>query len=156
MICSNAFSNLMNTNENVTEIVIPSSVKTIEERGFKNNTNIEKITFDGNSELINIEDEAFANIPKLTSISLPQNLSYLGNGVFRGDKLTSIIGNNNYTWKDNLLISNGVIYYGNNTNVKVPNDITMIADYAFANSDLTSIELNNVIMLVCMLFTILI
>lgn len=144
MICSNAFSNLMNTNENVTEIVIPSSVKTIEERGFKNNTNIEKITFDGNSELTNIEDEAFANIPKLTGISLPQNLSYLGNGVFRGDKLTSIIGNNNYTWKDNLLISNGVIYYGNNTNVKVPNDVTMIADYAFANSDLTSIELNNV------------
>lgn len=144
MICSNAFSNLMNTNENVTEIFIPSSFKTIEERGFKNNTNIEKITFDGNSELTNIEDEAFANIPKLTSISLPQNLSYLGNGVFRGNKLTSITGNNNYTWKDNLLISNGVIYYGNNTNVKVPNDITMIADYAFANSDLTSIELNNV------------
>lgn len=144
MICSNAFSNLMNTNENVTEIFIPSSVKTIEERGFKNNTNIEKITFDGNSELTSIEDEAFANIPKLTSISLPQNLSYLGNGVFRGNKLILITGNNNYIWKDNLLISNGVIYYGNNTNVKVPNDITMIADYAFANSDLTSIELNNV------------
>ena len=144
MIGHNAFSNLMNTNPNITEVVIPSTVKIIKEKSFKDNANIEKINIKDNSVLTNIEDEAFAYIPKLTSFSIPSNLSYLGNGVFRGDKLNTINCNDNYTWQDKLLSSNDVIYYGNKTNVIVPDHITSIADYAFANSDLASIELNNV------------
>lgn len=43
-----------------------------------------------------------------------------------------------------MLISDDVVYYGNSTNVSMPSNVTMIAEYAFADSDITNIELNNV------------
>ena len=139
-----AFSSNCGNNTNIKNIVIPNTIKIIEDRAFKNNDYLESVVFDTNSQVTNIGNEVFANIPNLTSITLPSNLSYLGNGVFRGDKLTSIIGNNNYIWQNNLLIANDVVYYGNSTYVSMPNSITTIAEYAFADSDITSIELNNV------------
>lgn len=144
MIANGAFSNLMNINSNITTIKIPSTIKIIEDRAFKNNDNLEKINFENNSQLTNIEKEAFANIPKLTEFTLPPNLSYLGNGVFKGDKLRTIVGNDKFIWQNNLLIGDDIVYYGNTANVSIPDNINMIAEYAFSDSDLTSIALNNV------------
>lgn len=139
-----AFSNNFGNNTNIKSVVIPNTVKIIENRAFKNNEYLENITFESGSQVTNIGDEAFANIPKLTHITLPLSLSYLGNGVFRGNKLTSITGNANYSWQNNLLISNDVVYYGNSADVLIPSNVTMIAEYAFADSNLTNIALNNV------------
>ena len=139
-----AFSNNFGDNINIRNVVIPNTIKIIEDRAFKNNEYLENITFESGSQITNIADEAFSNISKLTNITLPPNLSYLGDGVFRGDKLTSIIGNSNYSWQNNLLISDDIVYYGNSTNVSIPSNVTKIAEYAFADSDITNIALNNV------------
>lgn len=73
-----AFSNNFGDNINIRNVVIPNTIKIIEDRAFKNNEYLENITFESGSQITNIADEAFSNISKLTNITLPPNLSYLG------------------------------------------------------------------------------
>lgn len=85
-----AFANNCNQN-NVSAIVIPSTVTKIENNAFADGGDITSISFASDSNLVEIGDNAFANCSSLTSISLPQSITKIGDYAFYGcDGLTEI------------------------------------------------------------------
>ena len=65
---------------NITEIIIPSSVTVIESRAFYLNENLTKVTLPDGIKVF--EDGVFRNCVKLTSVNLPAELEVIGAHVF--------------------------------------------------------------------------
>ena len=111
--------------------------------GFNGIANIvARITYKGNSyEVLEIGREAFDGCDKLTSVSIPNSVTYIGYDAFYGcSGLTSVT------------IGNSVTSIGNSafrecselTSVTIPSSVTSIGDYAFSGcSGLTSITIPN-------------
>ena len=76
-------------NTNLKSIVIPASVTRISGSAFKNCTSLESVTF--NNGLTVIGDNAFEGCTSLTSITFPETLTTIGNSAFRGSGLTSVV-----------------------------------------------------------------
>lgn len=86
--------------DKLTSYVIPSSVETIRAEAFKSMTDLTKIEFRSGSTLKTIESLAFSECIKLSSIEIPNSISYFGESafssctslksVFFGSKLTRI------------------------------------------------------------------
>lgn len=138
-IGSFAFTDLYNTKE----IVIPDSVVTIEERGFQNSQNIEKLTLGKNlktigkyafvyaqslkeliipDSVISIEDGAFAN-GSLQKLQLSSSLETIGVSAFTYLEIEELIipasvktiGNKAFAFSFTALKS--VVYYGNSPDI---------------------------------------
>lgn len=75
-ICQHAFRG-----SEVTNVVIPSSVKIIETHAFSGCDVLESLTLSEGVEEIN--DYAFADCPKLALVSLPDSIREIGSGSFR-------------------------------------------------------------------------
>lgn len=63
-----------------TQLMIPSTVHTIAEGVFKNNTSITQVSSDGNLAII--EKQAFYGCSELTSVSLPDSMTAIGEQAF--------------------------------------------------------------------------
>jgi len=75
---------------------------------------------------------------QLTSVTLPNSLTSIGDGAFNSNQLTSITLPNSVTY------IGGSTFYGNQlTSVTIPNSVTYIGDSAFENNQLTSVVIPN-------------
>ena len=122
-------------NEYTGNVVIPESV-TYNEKTYR---------------VTSIGSYAFEGCSGLTSVTIPENVYWVGYGVFEGcSRLTSIMvenGNSKYDSRDNC---NAIIETSSNTliqgcnNTVIPNSVTSIGDSAFDGcSGLTSITIPN-------------
>lgn len=132
----------------IKEITIQGNIQAIGEDAFANSV-IEKIVFEGSFKGLAIGAGAFRNT-RITEISLPCNVTELGDNVFEGcDKLAKLeysaeipLGrlftteNPNDTSNWYSAVQGGVTYYLPNrlTTIHVTNTATAIADYAFQNA----------------------
>ena len=140
----------------IKEITIQGNIQAIGEDAFANSV-IEKIVFEGSFKGLAIGAGAFRNT-RITEISLPCNVTELGDNVFEGcDKLAKLeysaeipLGrlftteNPNDTSNWYSAVQGGVTYYLPNKlkEIVVTNTATAIADYAFQNaSQLTKVTL---------------
>ena len=140
----------------IKEITIQGNIQAIGEDAFANSV-IEKIVFEGSFKGLAIGAGAFRNT-RITEISLPCNVTELGDNVFEGcDKLAKLeysaeipLGrlftteNPNDTSNWYSAVQGGVTYYLPNklTTIGVTNTATAIADYAFQNaSQITKVTL---------------
>ena len=96
-----------------------------------------------------ISQMAFTFCRGLGTITIPKSVTSIGNGAFAQCPLVSIIvdeGNTHYDSRNNcnalIETSSNTLLKGSNNTV-IPNSVTSIADNAFYNSDLTSIEIPN-------------
>ena len=156
---------------NLTSIVLPNSVKTIESEAFSGCTSLKSVVIPNSVEYIN--SEAFKDCSSLTSIELPNSLLELYNSPFGGcNSLTSLTipksvkrinsnpaagcsslmsltveeGNKHYDSRENC---NAIIESYSNTlvggckNTIIPNSVTNIGAGAFSGSGLTAITIPN-------------
>lgn len=104
--------------------------------------NIESVTFESDSALVNIGYRAFAYNDKLTSFTFPSNVESVGNYAFFRCGLESVsinegleeISESMFSWCTNL------------TSVTIPNSVLVIGDCAFSDcSKLTTVNFNQVL-----------
>ena len=149
------------TSSNLLSLNIPSSVKAIRniESPSYNETEItsplKTLTFDKNSKLVAIYgdtktgggcDQCFTPISgqsyfshaKLSSISLPKSLKYIGNGVFANNSIST------------LSLPNGLNYIGggsfeNNsiTSLNIPNSVEFLGDESFKNNKISTLKFDS-------------
>ena len=80
-ILSGAFQNISNILEEI-ELVVTSTVKSINSNAFSDCKSLKTISFDENSALIHIGNYAFSGCTELKFISLPNSFSFCGEGCF--------------------------------------------------------------------------
>ena len=135
-------SKAFNSATNITGVVIPSTITKINGEAFYNCNNLTTVDL---GKITTVGPNAFKNCEKLTTITIPKTLvngpAWPGSdGVFTGT--TNL---KNVTFEEgSTIIASGILNYCKGvTSVQIPNTVTRIGDYAFANSGLTGIELPN-------------
>ena len=125
--------------------VIPDGVTEIGEIAFIDCNNLKTIQIPSSVE--KIQASAFENTG-LTSINIPQNVSYISGNIFKWcTELTSITVDPNNRVYDSRNNCNAIIESKTNTLIAgcqgtaIPDGITAIGDYAFSGSRLTSISI---------------
>ena len=117
---------------NITSIVIPDTITTIESYAFEYN-NLTNVIIPNSVTKISIF--AFDN-NQLTNVILPDSLTTIEDSVFAHNKLTNI------TIPDSVTtIENNAFYDNQLTTISIPTSITTIGTGAFYNNKLTSIEI---------------
>ena len=108
----------------ITSVTIPDSVTYIDYGAFSNCSNLESVTI--GSGVANIESSAFKGCSNLTNIKVSAN-------------------NQNYSTDGKMLLSKDkttLLMYPSATGaVTIPNGVTEIGDYAFCDSDITSVTI---------------
>lgn len=116
-------------------VVVPDSVKTIEQSVFKNCSSLTDITLSTN--LTTLGESAFDSCGKLGSITLPPNLSCISYSTFAHcGSLKSITIPEGVT-----VIHNFAFGYSGLTSIKLPESLQKIAPNAFTASNLTQITI---------------
>ena len=133
---------------NVSYVVLPSSIKHIGKRAFLLCQGLSTITLPEGLE--SIGDEAFCSCDKLESLVLPKTLSEIGIRPFAlSDKLVVTIADNHPLFT----INQGLLYNANtkevvlslpqaNGDIVLQNDVKSIRTYAFADSKVRSVTVN--------------
>ena len=147
---------------NLTNVIVPSSVTSIGNHAFAYCENLISVTIP--DSVINIGKNAFNECPNLVYIVIPNNVTNIGEWTFNGcASLASItipngvtsIGNTALAYCTNLTsitIPNSVISIGNEVfgncanliSVVIPNSVTSIGEYAFYKcTNLTNVTIPN-------------
>ena len=125
--------------EDLTSMLIPSSVTTIGDEAFAGCVGIREITIP--NSVISIGEKAFNNCDNLTSITIPDSVTSIGKNVFNGcDGLTSIsVSENNteYASQDGILYNKEktkIVYVPKNIwgTITLADGLQAIEDEAFA------------------------
>lgn len=113
------------------------AIKTIGNGAFSGNNLLLNIVIP--SSVTTIEENAFAYCNSLNNVEIPQGVTKIGNGTFMGcNSPKVVISENNTSYK---VVGNCIIDIANKTviagfaNSVIPNDVTAIAPYAFAQCD---------------------
>lgn len=169
-ISSSAFEDCIN----LTEIRIPDGVDVIENYTFYNCKSLKTVTIPNSVQRIgaysfydcnslesielpegvkNIESGAFCECSNLKKVFIPSTTENIADGNFQSKNLESITVNVNnlcYTSEDGILFNkdktNLILYPAKKSNdtYTVPNSVTSISDYAFADCEnLTCVVFNN-------------
>ena len=143
-------------NNQLTEVIIPNSVKSIGTDAFAANTLTEVIIPDF---VTSIGNGAFRD-NKLAEVSIPTSVSSIGNRAFEENKLTQVIIPNSVTsiGEDAFAINDlteviipdfvtsigdGTFYDNELTEVSIPNSVKIIGDAAFLENELTHVSIGN-------------
>lgn len=123
----------------LTEVVLPDTLITIENRAFYNCVNLSNIVLP--KSLKTIGSGCFSNCIKLTRINIPAELNIDGNygSPFSGSGLTDI------DFDENTKVIADDLFYGckSITNIEIPSTITRIGADAFENcTGITNLKLN--------------
>ena len=139
---------------NITNVIIPSSVKEISEYAFYGMSGLVTVQFDSGSQLNKIGNGAFMNCSSLENFVIPNSVTQIKTNAFSGcESLASFtVGNNNtvFSVEDGVLLSKDktkLLFYpeGKGTSYTVPMTVTEITPSAFiGNTSLTTIDLNEV------------
>ena len=125
---------------NLVDITIPTSVISIEEYAFSNN-NLKNVTILNGVNTIG--ERAFRN-NKITSITLPKSVNYIGKEAFNVNNLPNsqafIYKRNSDGNEDKTTV---IGYGGKSKDVIIPDNITSIGAYAFANCNLENVTIPN-------------
>ncbi len=125
---------------NLVDITIPESITTIEQYAFSNNDLINAVIPNGVST---IGERAFRN-NKITSITLPKSVNYIGKEAFNVNNLPNsqafIYKRNSDGNEDKTTV---IGYGGKSKDVIIPDNITSIGAYAFANCNLENVTIPN-------------
>ena len=146
MMLGNIKEVLQNVDKYVSLDLSGSPLTAIPQGAFENCKTLAGITIP--DSVTGIGGSAFYGCTSLTSIIIPKSVTSIGFNAF-GDNLTSITvasGNPNYTIEGGILYSKTEIVYvpkGISGNVTIPNGVTSIREYAFANTGLTSVTIPN-------------
>ncbi|MBQ3877116.1 MAG: leucine-rich repeat protein [Prevotella sp.] len=138
------------------EVALPSSTTEIGRSAFSGCQSLESIALPSSLERIN--DNAFYRTG-LKSISVPDNVSYVGANVFTESKITKPVFNESifiympregfeeYAIPESITVVNATSFEGCSTISKISmTNVKTIGDRAFANCGLTSLELPNSVM----------
>ena len=134
-------------NAYITSVVIPEGVTSIGDAAFFNCKNLTSVVIP--ESVTSINSEAFIHCDKLTSVVLPKSVSFIGNGAFKGCKGTvdkdgfGVIGNTIVSYHgtdtdivipDGITVIEGVAFHNqlNITTVTIPESVTLIGDFAFS------------------------
>jgi len=112
---------------NITELVIPSTVSKIGKNAFYGHTQLTSITF--NDNVSTISQDAFADCENIGRVNIP-NLSFWCNINFASDN------SNPLKFSKGLFINNEKISI-----LDIPEDVSLIKKYAFFNGDFSQIWL---------------
>ena len=140
----------------LTEVIIPNSVKIIGDAAFHTNK-LTEVSIP--NSVISIGDDAFVN-NLLTEVSIPNSVISIGDDAFVNNLLTEVsipnsvesIGNKAFIFNDLTQISIGnsvksigeeAFYGARLTNVSIPNSVESIGNKAFSFNDLTQISIGN-------------
>ena len=129
--------------KNLKKVFIPNSVTTIGEYAFRGN---QLTTVNIPNSVTTIKSLAFDD-NQLTGIVIPNLVTSILTSPFRGNPLTNIIVDSNNSVYDSRDNSNAIIETSSNTlvqgskNTIISNTVTTIGNYAFYNSQLTSINI---------------
>ncbi len=136
-------------NFTLTSIVIPATVRTIGARAFYDNRALASLTFETDSQLILIGNQAFQSAA-FSSFTIPASLESIGIHVFTSiQTLTSLnveTGNMNFKIENNALLSmDGTIYFAYPCGLSAPNipdSVTTIESGAFyGNGNISEITI---------------
>ena len=152
-----AFKSVVNDNTTNFRINIPSSVTTIGEKAFQNNTSLVEVNFATTKNLTKIDSPAFENCKRLPKVVLPEGLTTLGNCAFLNcasltsvtfpSTLTTINGNNHFMGtalteviglentkltKMTYQMFRGVKTWKPDV-IKLPNTVTVLETFSFAD-----------------------
>ena len=139
--------------EALNSITLPDSVTTIGNNAFEGCSAI--TTLELPADLTEIGNNAFKDCVALTGMAISEKVSKIGNNPFAGctafttTSLTVSPDNPYYSVGDGWLLGDKgrkvlAAFVGENKNVVMPEAITSIGDFAFAYSDLASIDFGNV------------
>ena len=134
-------------NTEITSLVIPSSVATINGRAFEYCYGLTSISIPNSVKTIN--NYAFQSCTNLTSITIPASVTTISTGVFNNCRsIESITVDSNNTTFDSRNDCNAIIKKSNNQlvygcrNTDIPSNVKSIGQYAFyGHTGLTSITI---------------
>ena len=120
--------------DNLTSVIIPTSVTIIGNFAFTNNTSLSNAPL--HNGITSIGQYAFNNCA-LTSVTIPTSMSVIEQWSFNTNNISSLIIPSNIT----SIGSNAFSYNLNLMNVQLHNGITSIGQSAFSNCALTTISI---------------
>lgn len=127
-------------NTSITSLRMPDSIEEIEYGSFNECSSLISVVLPNN--LTNIGEIAFQNCSALENITIPNSIEMIGDNAFDGTTfLANLLSSNN-----GVAISNGVLLEVDNmvqtgSSFVVPDGVKIIAGYAFASCNFTSISL---------------
>jgi hypothetical protein len=134
------------SNNQLTAVTIPSSVTWIGANAFSGNQLTSVII---PNRVSTIDEFAFSQ-NQLASVTIPSSVTTIGRGAFSHNPLTAFsVASDNaaYITQDRFLLSKDgkdlLMYYGNEQNVTIPNNVTRIICYAFDSKRLASVSIPN-------------
>ena len=125
--------------KNLTEVTIPSGIKTIGSWAFRGSSDLKKVSFEEASVLETIEESAFDSCSELTEITLPSTLRTLGEQVFDScSELKSI------TLPEGIKTIPTCTFLNckSLTEISLPSTLEFIGNMAFYNMGLSTVKYN--------------
>lgn len=130
-------------NARLKTILIPARVTDIGEGAFAYDVNVADIVFSAREKALVLGKECFAHVHYLYEIYLPANLTVFGEGIFKGD---TRLKNVYFGKTEDRTIGGGLEISASAfegayaiEEITIPSYVTMIGDYAFFKTELSSI-----------------
>ncbi len=131
-----ALDNSFQNNQNIKNVYVPSSYTSIAPNAFSGSS-IQSIDMSSTS-ITTISENAFRNCTNLTSATLPEGLTTIGNSAFHYAGLTSIVLPSTVT-----TLGDSSLLLTNLQSIHIPANVTSIQRRAFSNSYIKTITVDD-------------